>query len=147
MVYCVYRVRERPEPTLTAADYAAESEDIMSENKKTATAITNELREATFAEIVTMLAPLDGVQTEATSITFPLVDGNGNERYGTVKLTVHKEDFDFEEVTAAWDAKLAERAEKAKKKEAEAAKKAKARAEKEAKAKKNAPEGGEGAGE
>lgn len=81
--------------------------------KKTATAMNNELRNATFDRVMEKFIDDDAVQTDSTSFDIPVIREDGAELFVTVKVTLHKEDYDQQEKIDALTDKYNEQAKRA----------------------------------
>lgn len=105
--------------------------------KKTTTAMNTELRTTTVATIRELYGE-DAVMTDSAAFDVPVVREDGTELYATVKVTLHKEDYDHEEAVANYELKVAEAARREADRIAKAEKKAADKAARDAKKSKKA---------
>lgn len=108
---------------------------------KTTSAMNNETRNNAFESVMNAFsekANKEIVRTDVTSFDFPVMREDGTELWATVKVTLHKDDYDVDEKAAEYQEIVAERerkaAEMAEKKRKAAEKKAEREAKKKSKA-------------
>lgn len=102
--------------------------------KKTVTAMNNEVREGFFTTIMaTMLENgIEPIQTDVTAFDVALNREDGKTVYATVKVTVHKDDYSVEDKAAEFSDVMAQREKRAAELAAKKAKEAEAKAKREA---------------
>ena len=105
---------------------------------KTTSAMNNETRNNAFESVMNAFnekVNKEIVRTDVTSFDFPITREDGAELWATVKVTLHKEDYDVDEKAAEYQEIVAERERKAAEMAEKKRKAAEKKAEREAKKK------------
>lgn len=108
---------------------------------KTTSAMNNETRNNAFVSVMNAFYDLNEkegkeiVRTDVTSFDFPVMREDGAELWATVKVTLHKEDYNVDEKAAEYQEIVAERERKAAEMAEKKRKAAEKKAEREAKKK------------
>lgn len=105
---------------------------------KTTSVMNNETRNNAFESVMDTFnekVNKEIVRTDVTSFDFPVMREDGTELWATVKVTLHKEDYDVDEKAAEYQEVVAERERKAAEMAEKKRKAAEKKAEREAKKK------------